>query len=354
MKTIYGLFCVLVFLGSCAGTDKDSTSSKSGEDHTSNPETTESVTVYSHRHYDIDKEIFSAFEKETGIQVLVKEDKASKLIELISQKKDAADILITVDVARLDQAKNKNILQPIQSDYINSRVPSNFMDSDYMWFGLTKRYRVLAYSKERVNPVDIKNYTDLAQPKWKGKIAVRSSGNTYNQSLMASVIANSDQTKAETWAKSLVANFSRSPKGNDRDQVKEVAADRADIAIINTYYLGKLLNSENEQEVEAGKSVGLIFPNQENSGAHVNISGIGVCKYAPNKDNAIQLIEYLLSDKVQELYSAANYEYPIVKDIPICDLLQSWGSFREDTIDLEEIGQLNTAALEVFARAGWE
>lgn len=354
MKSIYGLFCVLFFLGSCVETDPDADSSNSEADQTPIQKITKSVTVYSHRHYDIDKEIFSAFEKETGIQVLVKEDKASKLIELISQKKDAADVLITVDVARLEQAKNKNILQSIQSDYIQSRVPANFMDSDNMWFGLTKRYRVLAYSKERVDPLEIKSYTDLAKPKWKGKIAVRSSSNTYNQSLMASVIAHSDEQKAESWAKSVVANFSRSPKGNDRDQVKEVAAGRADIAIINTYYLGKLLNSENQQEVEAGKAVGLIFPDQEHAGAHVNISGIGVCKNAPNKDNAIELIEYLLSDKVQELYSAANYEYPIVKDIPVCDLLKSWGSFHEDSIALERIGQLNTAALEVFARAGWE
>ena len=354
MRTIFGLFYLLIFLGSCIGAEDKTTSEVSFKEKNSEEESKGSVTVYSHRHYNIDKEIFKSFEEETGIQVLVKEDKASKLIELINQKNDAADVLITVDVARLDQAKNKNILQAIHSDYINLRVPSNFKDSDNMWFGLTKRYRVLAYSKERVDPSEINNYNDLTLPKWKGKIAVRSSSNTYNQSLMASIIANTNEIAAEDWAKSLVANFSRSPKGNDRDQIKEVAAGRADLAVINTYYLGKLLNSKNEQEVKAGKSVGLIFPNQGNTGAHVNISGVGVCKNAPNKENAIKLIEYLLSDKVQEMYSAANYEYPIVENIQACELLQTWGEFREDTIALEEIGKLNTAALAIFARAGWE
>ncbi|MBL4704390.1 MAG: extracellular solute-binding protein, partial [Flavobacteriales bacterium] len=245
-------------------------------------------------------------------------------------------------------------LQPITSEFINQRVPSKFRDSENNWYGLTKRYRVLAYSKDRVDPNEIKSYEDLANPKWKGKIVVRSSDNTYNQSLMASVIANGDAETAGNWAKSVVANFARTPKGNDRDQVKEVAAGRADIAIINTYYLGKLLNSKNEAEVEAGQAVGLIFPNQEDRGAHVNISGIGVCKNAPNKENAIQLIEYLLSDEVQAMYSAANYEYPIVDNIEACALLKSWGKFKEDAINLEEIGKLNASALTVFARAGWE
>ncbi len=312
------------------------------------------VTVYSHRHYDVDKKIFADFEEKTGIKVMVKEDKASKLIELIAQKGDDADVLITVDVARLEQAREKGILQPIESDVITSRVPDKFRGSENHWIGLTKRYRVLAYSKERVDPEELTTYEGLTNEKWMGKIAVRSSDNTYNQSLMASIIANSNQDEAAKWAKGVVSNFCRSPKGNDRDQVKEVAAGRADIAIINTYYLGKLLNSENQAEVDAGNAVGLVFPNYEDRGAHVNISGAGVCTNAPNKENAIKLIEYLLSDEVQAMYSAANYEYPIVEGVESSELLQSWGTFKEDDLPLEEIGKLNSTAIAVFAASGWE
>lgn len=354
MKYALGFIGILFFLSSCVerGTGKENNQlTDAGVEENENPGV---VTVYSHRHYDVDKEIFKEFEAKTGIKVLVKEDKASKLIELIAQKGDDADVLITVDVARLEQAKQKGILQPIGSEAIASRVPSKFRDSEDNWIGLTKRYRVLAYSKDRVNPTEINDYEDLADPRWEGKIAVRSSDNTYNQSLMASVIANSDESEAANWAKGVVSNFARAPKGNDRDQVKEVAAGRADIAIINTYYLGKLLNSENQAEVDAGQSVGLIFPNQDGRGAHVNISGVGICKNAPNKENALKLIEHMLSDEVQARYSAANYEYPIVEDVEACDLLQSWGEFKEDDLKLEEIGQLNSSALSVFAQSGWE
>ncbi len=347
------LVAILILMASCVSREENENASDT--DNTTETEANPGVvTVYSHRHYDVDKEIFRAFEEETGIKVLVKEDKASRLIELISQKGDDADLLITVDVARLHQAKQKGILQPIQAESVLNKVPAQFRDADNQWVGLTKRYRVLAYSKERVDPTKLTTYEDLSKAEWKGKIAVRSSDNTYNQSLMASVIANSNTESATNWATRVVSNFARAPKGNDRDQVKEVAAGRADVAIINTYYLGKLLNSENAAEVEAGNAVGLIFPNQESRGAHVNISGAGICKNAPNHENAVKLLEYLLSEEVQAKYSAANYEYPIVPGVKASELLQSWGTFKEDSTPLIEIGKLNGAALEVFAAAGWQ
>lgn len=328
----------------------------------SNQATTKKVTskqevnVYTHRHYDTDKALLAAFEKQTGIRVNVIKAKADELIEKmkIEGQQSPADILITSDAARLYRAKKELLLQAVNDTAITGLVPSHLKDDENFWFGITKRARVLVYAKDRVNPEDLNSYEDLTQQKWKNKLLVRSSSNIYNQSLMASIIAEKGEAAALDWAKMLVDNMARSPKGNDRDQVKAIASGQGDIAIVNTYYLGKLLNSSNPEEVLAGEAVGIFFPNQSDRGTHINISGMGLAKHAPNRENAIQLMNYLLSQEVQKQFAEANYEYPVRNDVAASELLNSWGTFKEDVIALKTLGENNQKAIMVFDQAGWK
>ncbi|MGB1294018.1 MAG: Fe(3+) ABC transporter substrate-binding protein [Flavobacteriales bacterium] len=314
------------------------------------------VNIYTHRFYDTDKQIIDLFEKETGIKVNVKKDKADKLIALLQAegKKSEADILVTVDAGRLGYAKSLDLLQPFESDYITKTVPAHLIDSENNWVSLTQRARVIAYDKEKVKPEDLSTYEALTEERWKGQINVRSSNNIYNQSLMASIIANTNKEEAVEWASGIVSNMARPPKGNDRDQVKQVALGEGSLAIINTYYLGKLINSSNQLEAEAGRSVGLFFPNQNTTGTHINVSGAGITKYAPNKDNATKFIEFLLSPTAQKMYAKSNYEYPVHPNVEPSELLKSWGDFKMDELSLEKLYLNNQIAKEVFEAANWE
>lgn len=316
------------------------------------------VNVYSHRHYDTDKQLFKMFEKNTGIKVNVIKAKASQLIKRIESegKNTPADVLITADVARLVQAQEKGILQPVTSNILNEAVPSNLRQKDGYWYGITKRARVITYNKDKVNPSDLSTYEDLTKPKWKGKVLIRKSNNIYNQSLLASLIANDGEKAAAKWAKGMVKNMARVPAGNDRDQMKAVAAGIGDIAVVNTYYVGKLLNSKKQKEVMVGKKMGVFFPNQgvNQSGTHINISGVGVVKNSKNKVNSIKFMEFLVSPKAQELFAKANYEYPVNKKVEPSDLLKSWGEFKEDKTPLEAFGKNNANAVKVFNQVGWK
>jgi len=314
------------------------------------------LTLYTHRHYDTDKEIFKAFEEKSGIKINVVKANADELIQKIESEGDQspADLLLTVDAGRLVRAKNKNLLQVAKSDIISSIVPAHLRDQDNFWFGLTKRARVIVYDKNKIDPSELSTYEDLTNDKWKNKLLIRSSGNIYNQSLMASIIANNGEEVAKDWAAGIVNNFSRTPKGNDRDQVKSILAGEGELAIINTYYLGKLINSLDPIEVEAGKAVNVFFPNQEGRGTHINISGIGVAKFAPNKDNAIKFIEYLISKEVQEKFASANYEYPVNAEASSSELLNSWGIFKEDKLNLSKLGELNKKAVILFDEVKWQ
>ncbi|MEM9919947.1 MAG: Fe(3+) ABC transporter substrate-binding protein [Bacteroidota bacterium] len=343
-KLIWGLF-IAVLLTACG-------------DPSSNTETDEQsfITLYTHRHYDTDKVIFEEFTKKTGIEVKVVKANADELIQkMVSEgEQSPADLLITVDAGRLVRAKDKDLLQAVQSDVLEQLVPVHLRDSAKNWFALTKRARVVVYDKNKVDPAELSTYEALTDAKWKGKILIRSSGNIYNQSLMASIIANNGAEKAEAWAAGMIENFARAPKGNDRDQVKGIAAQDGELAIINTYYLGRMLNSEDAMEKKAGESVGIFFPNQEDRGTHINISGIGLAKYAPNKENAVKFMEYLVSEEVQEKFANANYEYPVNPKAKSSALLQSWGTFKEDQLPLSKLGELNKSAVVVFDKAGWE
>lgn len=314
------------------------------------------VNVYTHRHYESDQQLFDEFEEQTGIVVNVVNASADELINRMEMEAEAspADVLITVDAGRLHRAKEKDLLQSVQSTELDANIPISLRDKDGYWFGLTFRARVIAYALDRVDPIEIPDYESLTDPKWNGKILVRSSGNIYNQSLMASIIASTGSEKAKNWATGVVANMAREPKGNDRDQVKAVAADVGDVAILNTYYIGKLLASDNPEEVAAGEAIGVIFPNQEGRGTHINVSGAGVARFAPNKENAIKFIEFLSSEKAQNVFAGSNFEYPVRLGTPLAPLLDSWGSFKSDKLDLEDLGVYNREAVMLFDQVGWK
>ena len=314
------------------------------------------VNVYSHRHYDSDKKLFKMFEEKTGIKVNVVKAKASALIKRIESegKKSPADVLITVDAGRLYQAKQKDILQSIESNYLTTNIPVTFRDKDNKWFALTKRSRVAVYRIGSGMESKLSTYEDLANPKFKGQIMVRSSNNIYNQSLMAAMIAHHGEEYALTWAKGVVANMAKAPKGNDRYQVKAVANEIGSVAIANTYYIGKMVHNKDASQRESVKKVKIFFPTFENGGTHINVSGAGVAKYSPNKANAIKFIEFLVSKDAQELFAQANYEYPVLEGVKSSELVSSWGEFKDDTISINTLGENNKAAVKIFDKAGWK
>lgn len=350
MKNIASLLVLMVVLFSCKKENKETTTEAPVE------KKEQVVNVYTHRHYPADQELFAQFEKQTGIKVNVVNAKADELIQKMSTEgeQSPADVLITVDAGRLVRAKDKGLLQGVNSEVLNNTIPTHLKDKDNQWFALTKRARVIVYAKDRIKPEALSTYEALTEADWAKKVLIRSSGNIYNQSLLASIIANSGEEKATEWAKGMVANMARTPKGNDRDQVKAVVAGEGDVAVVNTYYIGKLLNSDNPEEVKAGNGVGVFFPNQDDRGTHINVSGAGVAKYAPNKENAIKFIEFLISKEAQEVFAKANYEYPVNPEVTPSELLQSWGAFKEDVLPLQQLGENNKAAVIIFDTVGWK
>ncbi len=315
------------------------------------------VNVYSSRHYDTDAQLFAAFTARTGIRVNVIEGGEDQLIERIRAEgaNSPADVLITVDAGRLWRAQQAGLLQPIASPVLMERVPANLRDPEGYWFGLTKRARVIMYARDRVDPSELSTYEALADPKWRGKILVRSSSHVYNQSLVGALIEAHGPEWTEQWARGLVANFARRPQGGDIDQIKAVAAGEGDIAIANTYYWVRLAKSDNPEERAAAAKVGVFFPNQGpgERGTHVNISGAGVVATSRNRDNAIAFLEFLVSDEAQEIFAKGNNEYPVVAGISLDPVLASLGTFREDEVSAARFGANNPLALMIMDRAGW-
>ena len=314
------------------------------------------INIYSHRHYDSDKILFKKFTQQTGIKVNVVKGSADQLIQrLVTEgEKSPADILLTVDAGRLERAKKMGILQPVDSKILRKNVPQLMRDPDNNWFGLTVRARVIVYAKDRVKPTDLSTYEALAEPQWKGRIAVRSSNNIYNQSLLASILAANGSVSALSWAKSVRENMARSPRGSDRDQARIVASGLADIAIMNTYYLGVMSNSPDITDQEVAKKLGVFFPNQDGRGVHINVSGAGVTASSKNKKEAIQFLEFLTSKNSQEVFAKENYEYPLKVRKNKSKLLKSWGKFKYDQLQLSILGDNNTDAVKIFDKAGWE
>jgi iron(III) transport system substrate-binding protein len=313
------------------------------------------VNVYSARQEALILPLLEKFEAETGIGFKLITGKADALLQRLESegRSSPADVLITVDAGRLQRAKEAGVLQPVDNAVLKQRIPAHLRDQDGTWFGLSQRARVIFYARERVDPAELSTYEDLADARWKGRICIRSSGNIYNQSLVASMIETRGGDKTESWAKGLVANLARKPAGGDTDQLRAAAAGLCDIAIANTYYYGRLVNSDKQADREVAQKLGLFWPNQQGRGAHVNVSGAGVAKHAPNPEAAVKLLEYLVSDTSQAWYAEVNNEYPVVESAPISATLESWGEFESDSVNLTRLGENNRAAVKLMDRAGW-
>ena len=316
------------------------------------------VNLYSQRHYAVDELQYENFTKLTGIKVNVTKANADELIQRLKNEGDKteADLFITVDVGKLWQAGDMGLLQKINSDIINPNINPSLLDKNNYWVPVTYRSRILVYSNDRVIKSELSSYEDLASDKWKDRILVRSSSNSYNQALMSSLVANLGIEETQKWSAAIVKNFARNPKGNDRDQVKAIAAGQGDVAIVNSYYIGLLLSSQNEEELNAGKSVSVFFPNQaENQrGAHINVSGIALTKNSSNRENAIKLIKYLQTDEAQKTYVDNTYEYSVNPSISPNEIVQSWGDFKMDDLDLNLLGSERDEAIRIFDKSGWK
>lgn len=340
----------LVAAGCGEEANRGETSETAGE-----PSGAGEVNVYSHRHYDTDQQLLRRFQEETGITVNVQTASADELItRLEAEGEDSpADVLITVDAGRLQRAVEAGLLQPVSSEVLETNVPSHLRDPEGRWYGLTRRARILAWSRERVDSTELSTYEDLADARWEGRILVRSSENIYNQSLLASLVAHHDSAFAREWADGVVANMARRPRGGDTDQIRDVAAGVGDVAIVNTYYVGRLMNADEAEDRELASRVGVFFPNQEGRGAHVNVSGAGVTAHAPNRENAVRLLEFLTSEEAQGVFAEANFEYPVKPGVAWAPTLEEWGTFESDTLNLSVLGELNDEAVRIFDRAGW-
>ncbi len=314
------------------------------------------INLYSARHYDTDNAIYTNFTKATGIRVNLVEAKAEELIARIKAEgaNSPADLIVTVDAGNLYRAQQEGILQPTRSEILTRVIPANLRDPQGHWYGLTKRARVIVYNRDKVRPQELSTYEDLANPKWKGRLIVRSSSNIYNQSLMGSIIVANGREKAEAWARGLVANFARPPQGNDTAHIQDVAAGAGDLTLVNTYYVARLLKSKKAADREVVERVGVFFPNQNDRGTHVNISGAGVVKNAPNPADALKFIEYLVSREAQDIFARSNNEYPVVSGTAIDSIVRGFGAFKEDKVNAAEYARLNGEAVRMMDRAGWK
>lgn len=316
------------------------------------------VNLYSGRHYEADKQLYEQFAKQTGIKVNVVQASGNELIARVEREgaNSPGDLFFAEDAGVVGRVKNKGLFQPIKSATLEKNIPANLREPGGHWFGLSTRARVIMYHKDRVKPEQLSTYEDIADPKWKGKLLVRSSTNVYNQSLMVGMMEALGEDKALAWAKGIVANMARAPKGGDRDQIAGVMAGEGDIAISNTYYLGHLIAAGKPGQYD---KLGVFFPNQKGSGAagrgtQVNISGIGVLKHAPNKDNAVKFIEFLTTPEAQKVFAAANYEYPVRSGIEVAPEIAQFGTFKADALPVSVLAEKNAEAVKLLDRAGWK
>ncbi|MBF1999638.1 MAG: Fe(3+) ABC transporter substrate-binding protein [Synechococcales cyanobacterium C42_A2020_086] len=313
------------------------------------------VNLYSSRHYDTDNALYEGFRAETGIQVNLIEAEADPLIERIKSEgaNSPADVLMTVDAGRLWRAEQEGLFQPVNSQVLNQAIPSSLRHPNGMWFGFSKRARVIMYDTSKVNPADLSTYEALTDPQWQGQILTRSSTNIYNVSLVSSLIEVHGAPETETWVRGLVANFARPPEGNDTAQIQACAAGVGSLAIANSYYLIRLAKSDNPADREVAEKVSIFFPNQRDRGTHVNISGAGVVRTAKNQEAAIRFLEYLAGPEAQAIFANGNNEYPVVEGVPLDPVLASYGSFKSDPMNASVFGKNSAEALRITDRAGW-
>ena len=312
------------------------------------------VNIYSARHYDTDQVLYDAFTAQTGIRVNIIEASGDEIVARIQAEgaNSPADLLITVDGGRLHRAVEAGLFQPVQSEILETRVPEALQHPDNLWFGLTTRARVIFYSIAEGLPEGVEDYEDLADPAYAGMVCMRSSGNIYSVSLMAELIESLGEEAAEAWGRGLNANLARAPQGGDTDQLKALAAGECRLAVSNTYYWGRLMASSNPADVEVARQIAFIFPNQGNRGTHVNISGAGVLTTAPNRDNAIRLLEYLVSDEAQQVLADSNNEYPAVPGVAITGPIRDFTDFRSSGVNVSVYGTNAARAVAVWDRVG--
>jgi iron(III) transport system substrate-binding protein len=315
------------------------------------------LNLYSSRHYQTDESLYANFTKQTGIRVNRIEAGEDPLIERLKNEGAAspADVLVTVDAGRLWRAEQVGLFQPVKSKVLEARLPEHLRAANDQWFGFSARARVIVYNKGAVNPADVQNYEDLANPKLKGKVCTRSGSSVYNLSLMSALIEHWGERKAEDWARGVVANFARAPKGGDTDQILGVASGECGVAITNSYYYVRLLKSDKPEDKKAMQALGLVWPNQKSFGTHMNISGAGVLKSAPHRDAAVQYLEYLASDSAQAYFANGNNEWPVAKGVkPDNAALASLGNFKMDTLNVSALGKNQPLAQRIFDRAGFK
>lgn len=314
------------------------------------------LNLYSSRHYQTDEALYANFTQKTGIRVNRIEANEDALLERLRNEgaRSPADVLMTVDAGRLWRAEQMGLFAPVKSRVLEERIPGELRHPDGLWFSFSVRARPIFYAKGAVDSADIRDYEDLAKPKWKGKVCVRSSANMYNLSLMGSMIAGVGPVKAEEWAKGVVANFARSPRGGDTDQLKAVAAGECQVAIANTYYYVRLLKSPKPDERAVAEKLGVVFPNQAGRGTHVNVSGAGALKHAPHRDAAVKFLEYLASDEAQAYFANGNNEWPVVKSAVAANpTLESLGKFKAENVSISTIGKNQIAAQRILDRVGY-
>lgn len=315
------------------------------------------LNLYTARHYQTDEALYANFTKQTGIKINRIEGQEDPLLERIRNEgaNSPADVFITVDIGRLWRAQQAGVFAPVKSKVLESRIPANYRDPNGEWFGFSARGRVIAYNKAAVKAGDIASYEDLADPKWKGKVCTRSSGHVYNLSLVSSLIAHDGEARTEQWARGVAANLARVPKGGDTDQLKAVAAGECDVAIANTYYIARLLKSAKPEDKAVADKLGVVWPNQSSQGVHMNISGGGMLKHAPNKEAAVKFLEYLASDEAQRYFADGNNEWPVVKGVKVNNpVLEALGEFKSDAINVAELGKYQPQAQKLLDRAGFK
>jgi len=315
------------------------------------------LNLYSARHYQTDEALYSNFTKSTGVKINLIEGGEDALMERIKNEgvNSPADVFITVDVGRLWRAEQMGLFAPVKSKTLESRIPANYRDPDGNWFGFSRRARIIVYNKAAIKPGEIATYEDLADPKYKGRICTRSGSHVYNLSLMGSIMGALGEEKSEAWAKGVATNLARPPKGGDTDQITAVASGECGVAIANTYYYARLFGSEKPDDRKLMQNVALVWPNQKSFGTHLNVSGAGVLKYAPNKDAAIRYLEYLASDAAQSYFASGNNEWPAVTSAPLNNpTLEAMGKFKADTLNVSALGKHQATAQKIFDRAGYK
>lgn len=312
------------------------------------------LNLYSARHYQTDEALYSNFTRITGITINRIEGKEEELLERIKNEgaNSPADIFLTVDASRLAQAEQLGLFAPVKSKVLESRIPKHLRSDS--WFAFSKRARVIIYNKSQFAATDVQNYEDLATPKFKGKVCSRSGAHPYNISLMAALVAHNGEARTEEWAKGIVANFARAPKGGDTDQIKAVSAGECGVAVSNTYYLVRLLRSTKAEDKKVMDNIGIVWPNQKSYGTHVNISGGGMLKTAPHKEAAVKFMEYLVSDLAQEYFAEGNNEWPVLANaVTKNEALDSLGKFKEDTLPVATLAKNATMAQKISDRSGY-